>query len=85
MVETQQLVHQEAEVDIEWATTGMCFLKGVHLLVHPIHPLAPHPPPTAVIETAATKGIDGGKMLFHINFLEKAHLTQLVQINYIRF
>lgn len=68
VVEVQPLQHQEAGVGTDWATTGIYFLKGVHLLVPPVHPLVPHRPHTAVTETAATKGIDAGEMLFHINF-----------------
>lgn len=76
VVETQPLQRQEAEVDIDWATTGIYFLKEVHLLVPLVRPLALHPPPTAVTETAATKGIDAGMMLFFlINFFT-------VHINY---
>lgn len=66
VVEVQPLQRQEAGVGTDWATIGIYFLKGVHLLVHP---LVPHHPHTAVTETAATKGIDAGTMLFHVNFL----------------
>lgn len=60
--------HHEAGVDIDWATTETYFLKEVRPPVPPVRPLALHPPCTAVTETAATKDIDAGKMLFpHIS------------------
>lgn len=69
VVEVQWAQHQEAEVlDTDWATTGIYFLKGVHLLVPPVPPHAPRPPPTGDTGTAATKGIDAGKTLFPIPF-----------------
>lgn len=59
VVEVQWLHRQEAGVvDTDWATTGMYFLRGVHLLVPPDPPPALHPPPMADTGTAATKGID---------------------------
>lgn len=69
VVEVQPLQHREAGVGTDWATIGIYFLKGVHLLVLQVHPLVPHHPHTAVTETAATKGIDAGTMLFHVTFL----------------
>lgn len=45
-------------VGIDWGTTGIYFLKGVHLLVPLDPPPALHPPPTVDTETAAIKGID---------------------------
>lgn len=69
VVEVQWLQRQEAGVlDTDWATTGIYFLKGVHLLVPPAPPPAPHPPPTADTGTAATKGTDAGKTYF-LSFL----------------
>lgn len=59
VVEAQWLELQEAEVlDTDWATTGISFLKGVQLLVHPIPPPAHHHLRTAGTGTAATKGTD---------------------------
>lgn len=64
VVEAQQPQRQEAEVvDTDWGTTGIYFLKGVHLLVPPVPLPAPHPPPTADTETAATKGIGAGNTI----------------------
>lgn len=61
VVEAQWLELQEAEVlDTDWATTGISFLKGVQLLVHPIPPPAHHHLRTAGTGTAATKGTDAG-------------------------
>lgn len=69
VVEAQQLQHRGAEVvDTDWGTTGIYFLKGVHLLVPHVPLPAPHPPPTADTETAATKGIDAGKTPFPLLF-----------------
>lgn len=67
VVEAQQLQRPEAGVvDTDWATTGIYSLKGVHLLVPLVPPPAPHPLPMADTETAATKGIDGGKKPFSL-------------------
>lgn len=55
-------------VGIDWATTGIYFLKGVHLLVPLDPPPALHPPPTVDTETAAIKGIDAGKTIFPHQF-----------------
>lgn len=56
-MEAQWLQLQGAEeVDTDWGTTGIYFLKGVHLLVPPIPPLALRLPPTVETGTAAAKG-----------------------------
>lgn len=74
-VEVQWLRLQEAgEVDTDWATTGIYFLKGAHLQVLPVPLLAHHPLHTAEIETAATKGTGEGKiMLSNILFCDSKH------------
>lgn len=69
VVEAQWLELQEAEVlDTDWATTGISFLKGVQLLVHPIPPPAHHHLRTAGTGTAATKGTDAGMEPFLLLF-----------------
>lgn len=74
-VEVQRLRLQEAgELDIDWATTGIYFLKGVHLLVLPVPLLAHHPLPTAETETAATRGTgEGIFLLSHVSFCNSNH------------
>lgn len=69
VVEVQRPQHQEAGLaGTDWATTGIYFLKEVHLLVPRAPPPAPHPPPTADTGTAATKDTDAGKTLFPLPF-----------------
>lgn len=58
VVGVQRQLHEAEVVDTDWATTGISFLKGVHLLVPHVRPPAHHPPPTADTGTAATKGTD---------------------------
>lgn len=65
VAEVHWLHLQEAGVvHTDWATTGISFLRGVHLLVPLIRPLAPHPPPMTDTGTAAPKGTDAGKTTF---------------------
>lgn len=66
VVEVQWRLHEAEVVDTDWATTGISFLKGVHLLAPHVHPPAHHPPPTADTGTAATKGTGAGKTPPHV-------------------
>lgn len=51
----------EPGVGTDWDTTGISFLKGVHLLVHLDPPPAHHHPHMAGTEIAAAKGIGAGE------------------------
>lgn len=64
VVEVQRRLHEAEVVDTDWVTTGISFLKGVHLLVPHVPPPAHHPLPTADTGTAAAKGIGAGKTLY---------------------